>query len=137
MATYGLVKRMAENGRDLIAPRTITLPTMVMAVVFSAVFAAGGVWALQGKTVAETSAAIAPLQQRLAIVESDNRDQKFAIDQLQLKTGETAGKFEASNAATTAQFTQLQIAIAELRVVVNGIARASEVQLPGDRKPKP
>lgn len=127
------VTRMADHGRDTFtAPRAVTLPTMLLAAIVAAAFAVGGVYVIFG----QSASAIGPMQTRLAVVESDNFKQGLAIDQLQSKIGEIGGRFESASAATTAQFTQLQISIAELRVIVNGIAKASEMQLPGDQKHK-
>lgn len=114
-------------------PVSMMLPTNLAVGILCAVASAGAVWGVLGRQVSDNGLAVSEIRQRLAVVESDNRDQKNYIDQMQKQMAEVG----TLNAATALQLTQIQISIAKLQVTVENIYAAGTVHLPGDRKPPP
>lgn len=136
------VTRMAQNTSDTFtAPRRVTLPMVVLIALFAGAMSWATTYALLSKQVNENSVALArldkDLQPRIRSLEDDNRDQKIILTVLQSTTSATAGSLDASRKDLSDRLSAIQIQLATLTTQVNGMIAASQVRLPGDRKPPP
>ena len=145
MPNPDLVKRMADT---LEMPRRVSLSMVALIAVVSFSASVGDTYAVFSNKLADLDLRDAKqtealgklgldLQPRVRSLEDDNRDQKIIIAILQATTASTSGSLESSRKDLSDRLSAIQNQVTAFSTKLDLLTSASNVALPGDRKPKP
>lgn len=138
MPACSWVNRMADHGRDTFnAPRSITLPTVLLAAIMSAAFAVGGIYVLWNEKIATAASDISELKPRVRSLEDEKLRDQFHISELQERAGNLVGSLETSRKDLGDRLAAVEKELVKLGTIINSVIAASNTPLPGERAKKP